>query len=780
MEFLYFSQYSFARFTPTIVLLYIALFFLLKKDASKTSKLLAGYFFLVMLYNLGHFICYSFYHPLGALGWYLTALAPVALSFQMQFAYHFPRQNFKKEARIVWIITLLLAISGFLHFIMTTFNGNFLSNEQHYNTSLPSQILPPLGLLYYLWTISIFFRQSLYSTRANRKNKSFLQKLKIIFLPPDREARAALSFSIIVFMEVVHILLLVLFHNFEALDFSALNYGINTAFLIIAFLYVIIYINNSPEQITFLVRIIGISLISLLFFISFIGHFTLHWQDQAYNQEKKILLKTILLQKDNLSAIKKHKEIDFILRYQDLSKYDVFYQRNQSLIFPEKIRFWTKPPTIKQILTKINSDQALVFSSSVNITDQRLFLQIKEKNYYAFKTRDSSNHFIIGFNYLAYRQKIHDAAAMLILVIFISSLIILFIFPLLLYKGLLNPLNNLLQTVKKVNQGNLSAFAPISFHDEIGYLSGSFNKMIISIKDSKQQLEEHALNLEEKVANRTEELSAAMEEMQAINEQLIETRDELWGEMQLAKKIQTALLPKNPSLPHYDIAVYLEPANEIGGDFYDIIEAGNLHWFVIGDVSGHGVPAGLIMMMTQTAIHAVLAENPHAKPAVLLNRINHVITENIRRLQEDKYITITVLAADSKGVFRFAGLHQDILLYRSASQQVECVETDGFWIGIEDNVKDYIMENSFILYPEDTMILFTDGISEAYLANTVAKPDNQTEIFMPKMFGNEGIVRILAQNGQREAKEIKTAILNEMSMYESDDDKTLVIIKRLK
>ncbi len=121
--------------------------------------------------------------------------------------------------------------------------------------------------------------------------------------------------------------------------------------------------------------------------------------------------------------------------------------------------------------------------------------------------------------------------------------------------------------------------------------------------------------LEQKVEERTAELKKAM--------------DALWGEMELAKKIQTTLLPRAPAIRGFEIATYMQPADQVGGDYYDIINAEGLDWLVIGDVSGHGVPAGLIMMMVQTAIHMAITAKPNLRPDVLLNRVNSVITENI-------------------------------------------------------------------------------------------------------------------------------------------------------
>ena len=203
-----------------------------------------------------------------------------------------------------------------------------------------------------------------------------------------------------------------------------------------------------------------------------------------------------------------------------------------------------------------------------------------------------------------------------------------------------------------------------------------YNKMI-------QKVEDLNINLEGKIAERTEEL-------EKTNRRLKTARNSLWGEMQIAKKIQTVLLPEKPKISGYEISAYTEPALEVGGDYHDIINAGGRDWIVIGDVSGHGVSSGLVMMMVQTSIHSVLEKFPDLPPDELLEIVNPVILRNIQKLGDNKYMTITVMACHDEGNFYFSGLHQDILLYRSAAEKVESVETKGMWIGIYEEIKSYI------------------------------------------------------------------------------------------
>jgi serine phosphatase RsbU (regulator of sigma subunit) len=298
---------------------------------------------------------------------------------------------------------------------------------------------------------------------------------------------------------------------------------------------------------------------------------------------------------------------------------------------------------------------------------------------------------------------------------------------------------------------------------------------------AKNQLQYMNLNLEEKVKDRTEQLNDALARMVSINEKLIErtsevqkARDELWGEMELAKKIQTTLLPKKPVINGYEISAYMLPATMVGGDYYDIINADGRDWIVIGDVSGHGVPAGLVMMMVQTSINTIVSHSPDLAPSKLLTVINGTITKNVRMLNEDKYVTITVLATHKDGSFCFSGLHQNILVRRAATGTVDVIETNGFWIGIEDDIAKKVEDETFILNTGDVMLIFTDGITEAWKKGTTKNERNPDS----DMFGEDNLIEIFKRNGERTVDEIKNSIVAALVDYQCNDDVTMVVIRR--
>lgn len=194
---------------------------------------------------------------------------------------------------------------------------------------------------------------------------------------------------------------------------------------------------------------------------------------------------------------------------------------------------------------------------------------------------------------------------------------------------------------------------------------------------------------------------------------LRDARDELWAEMGLAKQIQSALLPSITTLGNYDVAARMVPAEEVGGDYYDCIETTHgVRWVAIGDVTGHGVESGLISMMAQTSLLTAVNSTPALTPSEALVRVNATLFENMQRMQARLYMTFTALRVEPDRVV-FAGQHQDILVWRARTREVETIQITGTWLGLARSIEDALCDAEIVLDPDDVLLLVTDGITEA-------------------------------------------------------------------
>jgi serine phosphatase RsbU (regulator of sigma subunit) len=290
----------------------------------------------------------------------------------------------------------------------------------------------------------------------------------------------------------------------------------------------------------------------------------------------------------------------------------------------------------------------------------------------------------------------------------------------------------------QVAQGRTDVRVELRTKDELATLGHAFNEM-------------------------TGEISRARE---ALREQTRMTRD-----LEIAAGIQAALLPPAPLHPELEFAGRMQPAQEVGGDFYDVLcdERSRSLWVTIGDVSGHGVPAGLVMLMTQSAFGAYFRANPLARPDEVIRGVNDLLSEQIGvRLRDNKYVTGLLLTHAGGGRFVYAGAHEWPLVWRKARCKAEVLEAPGPWLGIKRELDD-IPVSSLSLAHGDLLCLYSDGIIEARDEHGV-------------LFDVEGLTRALERAAERQAslQAIADDVLSAVSLHarEREDDWTLLLIRR--
>ncbi len=252
--------------------------------------------------------------------------------------------------------------------------------------------------------------------------------------------------------------------------------------------------------------------------------------------------------------------------------------------------------------------------------------------------------------------------------------------------------------------------------------------------------------------------------LQASRAALVE-QQRLEKELEIAARIQTAILPKVLSAPRLQISAIMRPATEVGGDYYDIIAAPNGCWLAIGDVAGHGLTSGLVMMMVQSVLGALARKNPES-PAAIINDVNAVLFDNIRhRLEQDEHVTLNLMRYTDDGTLRFAGAHEDLIICpQEGAPQI--VPTPGMWVGATEDISGHTTEHTTRLAPGDLLILHTDGMTEAL--NTERK-----------QFGIERLADAVAKRRRLPVQEIRDQIMQEVLAWgtEQTDDMTLVVIR---
>ena len=303
---------------------------------------------------------------------------------------------------------------------------------------------------------------------------------------------------------------------------------------------------------------------------------------------------------------------------------------------------------------------------------------------------------------------------------------------------MMKPLLALHDGVEKVAKGDLSFHQTDVSEDEVGDLAKAFNRM-------------------------TEDLKVYIKNLRKATAE----KERIESELNIAREIQLSILPKifPPFLgmPGLDLFAVLKSAREVGGDLYDFFAMDDEHFcFVIGDVSGKGVPASLFMAVTKTLFKATaLKDTP---PEVVLERVNAELSAG-----NEKAMFVTAFFAilnTRTGVVEFSnGGHNLPVIIRKDGSVQYLPRTGGMVVGAMEGMK--FEHGTLTLAPGDRFFLYTDGVTEAMDQNKI-------------LFSDERLLRELRLLAGLPVKEVLNrllAMLEDYSKGEQSDDITMMLLE---
>jgi len=248
----------------------------------------------------------------------------------------------------------------------------------------------------------------------------------------------------------------------------------------------------------------------------------------------------------------------------------------------------------------------------------------------------------------------------------------------------------------------------------------------------------------------------------------------LADDVAIVQQIQRRLLPQSDELhlDHLDIAVLMEPASEVGGDYYDVLEHDGHLKITIGDVTGHGLDSGLLMLMTQMGVRTLLEHREHDNRA-FLTTLNRALYKNINRMRSNKDLTLLLLdykTAAAGGHLQVSGQHETLLVFR-ADGHIDTVDTLdlGFPLGLTPDIGEFVNSVDVQLAPGDGVVLYSDGVTEA--ANIHGH-----------MYGLERLRTMVQKHAHTPAEYMSQHISDDLYRHVDgsgiDDDITLVVLKQ--
>ena len=299
------------------------------------------------------------------------------------------------------------------------------------------------------------------------------------------------------------------------------------------------------------------------------------------------------------------------------------------------------------------------------------------------------------------------------------------------------PLGLLADSAREVAKGNFDTRLPdIPYHDEIRNLRDSFENM------------QHSL------AGYIDQVMSATAQRAAIER-----------ELGVARNIQMALLPKTfppfPERTDIDIYASLTPAKAVGGDLYDFFIKDEKLLFCIGDVSGKGVPASMVMAGISTQLRSIA--HHHMEPDVIVSALNEGFSLRNESMMFSTLFVGMLDLATGELVYSNAG-HNPPLLLCDGTKELEV--HPNLPIGI-DAEWTFDLQRTHLV-PGTTILLFTDGLTEA---------ENSSQ----ELFGEERLLEVTAGLGSKGAEEVVSAITGAVHKFvagaEQSDDLTIMAIK---
>jgi serine phosphatase RsbU (regulator of sigma subunit)/anti-sigma regulatory factor (Ser/Thr protein kinase) len=239
-------------------------------------------------------------------------------------------------------------------------------------------------------------------------------------------------------------------------------------------------------------------------------------------------------------------------------------------------------------------------------------------------------------------------------------------------------------------------------------------------------------------------------------------------ELEIAAEIQESLLPTDlPKLGGIAMAVSSMPASEVGGDFYDFVTINDRHLtLIIGDVSGKGIPAAMLTSVTRTMlrVEAMRGEPPHR----IIQQAHNVLKDDLSR--SDSFVTALVATIDTmEGTLSYASAgHPPALLWRAETHKIEQLRATSVPIGIMGHQQRGSVKVK--LYPGDTLVFYTDGITEAHSPNS-------------DLFGLSRLSYIVESRASSSPEALQQYIQSEVVNFwrhsANRDDATILVVKIL-
>jgi len=442
------------------------------------------------------------------------------------FAYHYPHCDQPREAKLMLAIFSTIALAAFaynFYFAYTLISYGLAINPPFYFSLLmPLSLL--VGILVFLWRAVHFA-----GPFSQRGLLAVPLALQALWRPPNPSVLALRNFALALAVGSI-----------QAVASAGFVTGtLNIHFIAIGAILAIsaitlAYVNYAPEPISFMVKVVGISLVTVLTVLGITGVNLI----ETYRAERLQLLQikadlalTTVLQYNHPGLVPA--EVRYIAGWpgDDLKNeaaYQIYFKRdNEPLATPAAIAAENLASLAQDVMPQPANPGETNFMGRALLPSPVDYTRIM-----AVQLWRGDRVYEVGFlNADNILFPVHRQVMQQIFLVVVSSLFVIILFPLFFRRTLLAPLRNLLHGIEQTNVGRLDLTLPVKYEDELGFLTRSFNRMVGSLRESQQSLQELNRNLEQRVTERTTELTAANKNLENQNRRFQYTNQKLAHEI---------------------------------------------------------------------------------------------------------------------------------------------------------------------------------------------------------------------------------------------------------
>lgn len=730
------NYYSIGYISGTVFSAFLIIYLLSLKEKTRQTWLLIAYFFFTFIFNFGFVLRAIIFSPdIAKPASFLIALYTCFANFVLaSFIYSFPRNINRRESRIVSILLIFAGIFGYAYYLLKNVDSPVTYNfeSQLYEFQSP-QSTAPMGILHFLtfvWILIVIFRKTNKEERSFKKTKTgFFQ----LFSPHARRLR---SFGFAIFIHTCFSVVYVLYAT-KNIPFTYFQIFLTSATSIQLFLYTVIYLNNSPQPSSFMIKIVGVTLVFTLTILGIVSRVMFQINETYFDKLRNMEIESALR---NINKLNNTNAPEGILYIGSQS-----FGSNSLSISAPKIEYKTREIIeTKNLFQSENGEiQKFIDETKLKTTEKKKIGEIKEdslnhisERMYRSLTLENGENLLliryliqnqnviyeIAYSFPSYLDAVHSIVSKMLILIFITAALICLLFPYLFHGGLIRPLRVLLKGVKEVNEGKYDIVVPVQAEDEIGFLSKSFNRMVESIRSAQEKLQDFAETLEEKVIERTNELRQSLITVQELK--MKQDADYYLTSLLIQPLSQNVSNSENVFVEFLTEQKkkfkFKRQSSEIGGDLCVsskiILKEKNYTAILNGDAMGKSMQGAGGALVLGSVFKAILERSRYLDITNLFPeqwlKNTFIELHNIFKTFDGTMMAsgfIALLEDDTGFLYYINAAHPLPVCYRNGTAFFLPHKFHYRKLGMPSNKESEVFINTVRLLPEDTLIIASDG-----------------------------------------------------------------------